>query len=276
MPGALPSGQGGGDPEAGAGAGARTAINASVNGIATAGNRFTIDGVSNSEPMNGWISIAPPIEAIEEFKVQTSNPGAEFGVFGGAVVNLTMRSGTNEIHGSLFEYLRNDKLNAKPFFSTVKAPWKTNQFGGTLGGPILRNKFFLFGDYQGMRLRQGNTYNLSVPTANMQQGILLPAEGFATVYDPDSSSTAGGVTPFPNNTIPAGRWDAVTKKVMALWPQPNQAGTRPGPYSNYGTNVSDAQTSNAFDVKGDYQFARLGRIFLRESTPNATWTWQPF
>ena len=179
MPGSLPSGQGGGDPEAGAGAGARIAINASVNGISTAGNRFTVDGVSNSEPMNGWISISPPVEAIEEFKVQTSNPGAEFGVFGGAVVNLTMRSGSNEIHGSLFEYLRNDKLNAKPFFSTVKAPWKTNQFGGTLGGPIVRNKFFIFGDYQGMRLRQGNTYNLSVPTASMQQGILLPQEGFA-------------------------------------------------------------------------------------------------
>jgi Carboxypeptidase regulatory-like domain len=265
MPGSLPSGQGGGDPEAGAGAGARTAINASVNGISTAGNRFTVDGVSNSEPMNGWISISPPVEAIEEFKVQTSNPGAEFGVFGGAVVNLTMRSGSNEIHGSLFEYLRNDKLNAKPFFSTVKAPWKTNQFGGTLGGPIVRNKFFIFGDYQGMRLRQGNTYNLSVPTASMQQGILLPQEGFATAYDPDSSSTAGGVTPFPNNTIPSARWDPVTRKVMALWPQPNQAGTRVGPYSNFGTNTSDAQTVNAFDIKGDYQFAKLGRIFLRES-----------
>jgi hypothetical protein len=265
MPGAVAAGQTGTDTEASAGAGARSSISASVNGISASGNAYTIDGVLNSEPGNAYISIAPPIEAVEEFKVQTSNPSAEFGLFGGSVVNLTIRSGSNDFHGSLFEYLRNDKLNAKPFFSAKKALWRTNQFGGTFGGPIKRNKFFIFGDYQALRLRQGNTYNLSVPTAAMQQGILLPTEGFDVAYDPNSSSTPSGRTPFPNRTIPANRWDSVTKQVMGLWPQPNQPGTRVGPYQNFGVNTSDAQTMNAFDVKGDYQFEKIGRIFLRES-----------
>jgi hypothetical protein len=265
VPGSIAGGQTGTDTEASAGAGARSAIAASVNGVSVNGNGYMIDGVANSEPGNAYISIAPPVEAIEEFKVQTNNPGAEFGLFGGAVVNLTIRSGTNSFHGSLFEYLRNDKLNARSFFTATKAPWKTNQFGGTFGGPIKRNKFFVFGDYQGLRLRQGQTYNLSVPTPAMQQGILLPAEGFDVAYDPASATTPSARTPFPSNTVPTSRWDPVTQKVMALWPQPNQPGTRVGPYSNFGINTSDAQTVNQFDVKGDYQFDKLGRIFLRES-----------
>jgi len=96
-----------------AAAGARSAIHASVNGLPWSGNNFLLDGVANNEPLNAFINVTPPLEAIEQFKVQTNNPTAEFGVFGGAVVNLTMRSGTNALHGSLFEYLRNEKLNYK-------------------------------------------------------------------------------------------------------------------------------------------------------------------
>jgi hypothetical protein len=267
VPGAVPLGHGDAT-ESASGAGARTAITASVNGVPWSGTSYTIDGVSNSEPMNAFINIAPPIEAIEEFKVQTSNPSAEFGTYGGAVVNLTLRSGTNNVHGSLFEYLRNDDLNARSFFAVQKAPWKTNQFGGTLGGPIIRNKAFFFGDYQGLRLRSGRTYNLGVPTAAMLDGRLLSSEGFATIYDPDSSATAAGVIPFPNNEVPKLRWDPISTKVLSIYPRANSAPSTPGPYQNFRLNASDSQRMDAFDIKGDYQFEKLGRLFLRESYVN--------
>jgi len=167
VPGAIPRGVATA-PESSSGAGARTFITSSVNGTPWSGTSYTIDGVNNSEPLNAFINIAPPIEAIEEFKVQTSNPSAEFGTFGGAVVNLTMRSGSNAFHGSLFEYLRNQSLNARSFFAASKAPFKTNQFGGTIGGPIVWNKAFFFADYQGLRLRNGVTYNLNVPTPSIR------------------------------------------------------------------------------------------------------------
>src|SRR6185503_10973128 len=96
--------------------------------------------------------------AIQEFKVQTNNPSAEFGVFGGAVVNLTIRSGGNRFNGSVFDYYRNDSLNARNFFAATKAPFNSHQFGGTFGGPIRRNKAFFFGDFQGLRQDQGRTF----------------------------------------------------------------------------------------------------------------------
>ena len=264
VPGAIPRGFDGTAAESGSSAGARTFITSSVNGVPWSGTSFTLDGVNNAEPLNAFINVAPPIEAIEEFKVQTSNPNAEFGTFGGAVVNLTLRSGSNEFHGSLFEYLRNDALNARNFFATTKAPFKTNQFGGTFGGPIIKNKAFFFGDYQGMRLRQGQAYLFNVPTAAMRQGILLPSEGFSTIYDPDSSPSSASVTAFPDNRVPMSRWDPIAAKVLQLWPQPNLTPDRPGG-PNYFENASNAQNVNAFDVKFDYQFERFGRVFARES-----------
>jgi hypothetical protein len=264
VPGAVPRGWSDAT-ESAAGAGSRTPILSSVNGIPFSGTSFTLDGVVNEEPLNAFINVAPPIEAIEEFKVQTSNPSAEFGVFGGAVVNLTLRSGTNELHGSLFEYLRNEKLNARSFFAASRVPFKTNQFGGSLGGPIKKNKAFFFGNYQGLRLRTGTTLNINVPTPTMRDGILLTEEGFSTIYDPDSSSTAAGVLPFAGNRVPASRWDPVAARVLNIWPQPNKAPARPGPFQNYIENVSDSQNMDAFDLKFDYQFERAGRLFVRES-----------
>ena len=265
VPGAVPAGNSDA-PESASGAGARSQIQSQVNGVNWSGTTYTLDGVSNSEPLNAFINIAPPIEAIEEFNVQTSNPRAEFGTFGGAVVNVTLRSGTNDFHGSLFEYLRNQDLNARSFFAAAKAPFKTNQFGGTIGGPIKKNKAFFFFDYQGLRLRQGNSYLINVPTAAMRQGFALPSEGFATIYDPMSASNTAAVTPFPNSQVPMTRWDPVTAQVLDIWPQENIAPSRPGPYSNYFQNVSNSQTMNAIDVKADYQFERVGRLFVREST----------
>ena len=263
VPGAVAKGFGDAT-ESGAGAGARTAITSSVNGVPWSAVSYTLDGVYNAEPLNAFINIAPPVEAIEEFKVQTSNPSAEFGTFGGAAVNLTLRSGTNQYHGSVFEFVRNEALNSRDFFSSSKAPYKTNQYGGTLGGPIVKNKFFFFGDYQGMRYRQGSTYNINVPTTAMKTGVMNSAEGFDTIYDPLSSSSSATTTPFANNTIPSARFDPVSAKVLNLW-APGNVSSAVGPYSNYQENVSNKQNVEAFDVKFDYQFETLGRLFFRES-----------
>jgi hypothetical protein len=259
-PGAFATGQGDG-AEAASASGGRSAVTSSVNGLPWAGTQFTIDGVTNMELGSQNINISPPLEAIEEFKVQSNNPGAEFGGFGGAIVNLTMRSGTNEIHGSLFEYIRNEKLNARTFFAATKPGFKTNQFGGTVGGPIIKNKAFFFGDYQGMRMRQGSTTTANVPTQSMRQGIFSTAEGFPTIYDP-----SGGM-PFPDNTIPASRFDQVAAKVKNLWPEATQAATayNNGPVSNFTQNLSKQETQNQVDLKGDYQLGTKVRFFVRES-----------
>jgi hypothetical protein len=137
-PGAMPFYSRGDSAENASAAGAKIATAHSVNGMPWSGNNYLLDGVVNNEMQNAYINITPPLEAIQEFKVQTSNPTAEFGIFGGASVNLSIRSGTNDFHGSLFDYLRDDSLNTRSYFAQTKAPYNSHQFGGTLGGPILR------------------------------------------------------------------------------------------------------------------------------------------
>ncbi len=242
-----------------AAAGARSAIHASVNGLPWSGNNYTIDGVNNSEPLNAFINLTPPLEAIQEFKVQTNSPTSEFGSFGGAIINLTMRSGTNELHGSVFEFVRNDIFNARDFFAVQKAPFKTNQFGGTIGGPIKKNTLFFFGDYQGLRERLGRTQVITVPTALQRQGILT--EGSAPdIFDP---LTFDPLTrqPFPGKVIPPGRLDPIARRVADIWPAPN----RPGLVDNYIENNSLAATVDQFDVKVDWQVRPHDSVFARES-----------
>ena len=218
-PGAMPFYGRGDSAENASAAGAKIATAHTVNGMPWSGNNYLLDGVVNNEMQNAYINITPPLEAIQEFKVQTNNPTAEFGVFGGAAVNLTLRSGTNELHGSVFEYLRDDALNTKSYFAPTKAPYNSHQFGATLGGPILKNRAFFFADYQGLRLDQGRTAVLTVPTALMRQGNF--SEIRDVVHDPLTGQ------PFPGNVIPAGRQNPITRQVLnEIYPLPNAAGPR--------------------------------------------------
>ncbi len=237
-----------------AAAGAVSPIHATVNGMPWSGNHFTLDGVNNYEPLNAFINVTPPLDSIQEFKVQTNNPSAEYGSFGGAIVNILMKSGTNEFHGSLFEYVRNDILNARNFFAASKAPFKTNQFGGTLGGPVVKNKLFFFMDYQGSRDRQGRTQVITVPTALQRQGILTEGDQ-PPIYDPLTRQA------FPGNIIPQSRINPITAQVANIYPVPN----RPGLVNNYVENNSLSSTVNQFDVKGDWQVTSKDSIFGRES-----------
>jgi len=193
-PGAMPFYSRGDSAENASAAGARIATAHSVNGMPWSGNNYLMDGVANNEPQNAYINITPPLEAIQEFKVQTNNPTAEFGVFGGAAVNLTIRSGTNQLHGSAFDYWRDDKLSTKTYFAPTKAPYTSNQFGGTFGGPIVKSRAFFFGDYQGLRLDAGRTQTLTVPTALMRQGNF--SEVSNRIFDPTTGAAyAGNIIP---------------------------------------------------------------------------------
>ena len=149
-----------------------------VNGQRDGSNNYMIDGADNNEVLLGIVTTLPPPEALGEFKLQTNAFSAEFGRAGGAVISVTTRSGTNELHGSVYEFLRNSALDARgPFDRGNLPPLRQNEFGATLGGPIRKNRTFLFGDYSGFRQRAGQSATVSVPTLNQRNGIFLASEG---------------------------------------------------------------------------------------------------
>jgi len=207
----------------------------SANGERPAQNNYLLDGIDNNSDNVDFLNgtnyvILPPIDAIQEFKVQTGDYSAELGRAAGAVVNATIKSGTNSIHGDAFEFFRNDKLDAADWFednssTPVKGEYRFNQFGGTIGGPIIKNKVFFFGDYQGTRRVQGTSFTSTVPTANEQksnfqnlQDILVQQAGAArtdilgrsiqrgTVLDPGTTRyvAAGAVDPVSGLTNTSG------------------------------------------------------------------------
>ena len=135
----------------------------SVNGLRVSNNNFLLNGVDNNEFGLGGVIVLPPPDAIQEFKTEENSMSAEFGR-GGAAVNVVLKSGTNHLHGGVYEFIRNDKLDAVNYFNQGQQPFKRNQFGGFLGGPIQKNRTFLFGDYQGSRLRASNPFLSTVPT----------------------------------------------------------------------------------------------------------------
>src|SRR5262245_27362789 len=157
-----------------------------ANGMRTRDNNFLLDGVDNNELNLNTVIIFPSVDAIEEFKVQTSTYSAEFGRANGGIVNLQIKSGTRQFHGSRFEFLRNDKFDANDLFNNkfgrAKPAFRQNQFGGTLGGPIRRDKTFFFMDYQGWRVRNALTFSSSVPTDLMRTGDF--SELSRIIYDP--------------------------------------------------------------------------------------------
>ncbi len=136
----------------------------SVNAQPTSFNNFTIDGVDDNERFIGTMIVRPSVDALQEMKVQTNLYSAEFGRTAGGVINFVTKSGTNAFHGSLFEFLRNQHLDARSFFAGAKPPYHQNQFGGSNGGAIKKNRAFYFGDYEGLRIHQGQTFVDSVPT----------------------------------------------------------------------------------------------------------------
>ncbi len=228
-----------------------------VNGARPQANNFMLDGVDNNESLVNTIVFFPPAEAIQEFKVQTSIAPAEYGRTGGAIVNAAIKSGSNELHGSAFEFLRNSELDARPTFAAERNPFRRNQFGGTLGAPIIKDKLFAFGDYQGFRQSTPIGVDFaSVPTPLMRQGNfseLLPST-------PIIDLTTGA--PFPGNIIPAARQNPVGAKYLNAYPLPNLPGKI---QQNFEIQRQQVQNFDDFDMRTDYNATLKDRIFGRFS-----------
>lgn len=215
-------------------------------------NNYQIDGVDNRESGRNGLAVGASVEAIGEFRVQTGLAPAEFGRGGGVIVNVATKSGTNQYHGSLYEFVRNDKFDARPFFANRVSPLKRNQFGGALGGPVKKDKLLFFGNYEGFR---------EAATGNPPVGLVMTdAERngtFAgTVVDPQNNRIQ-----FPNNTVPRSRFDPISVRILPLVPQPNSA----DPLRNFVFNsVPSGHTRRDYAVgRADYNMGEKGTLFSR-------------
>ncbi len=220
-------------------------------------NLFMIDGMDDRDQSVGTLKVFPNLESISEFKVQIGNSDAEFAT-GGAVVNVITRSGSNGIHGSAFEFLRNSDFDARQFFDAQKPPFQQNQFGFAVGGPIKRNKTFFFGDYQGLRIHSSVTSILSEPATNLRTG------DFSTypnkIYDPSTYNAATNARQqFPNNVIPPSRLDPIALRLLQIFAQPNL----PGQTNNFRFNTLSVQVQNQGDARVDHAFSDKDGLFGR-------------
>lgn len=252
----------------------------SANGQRTEENNFILDGVDNNSNLTDLINgasyvIKPPPDALEEFKVETSNYSAELGHSAGAVVNASIKSGTNEFHGSLWEYIRNDSLNAKDYFAATKPVYRQNQFGATIGGPFLKNKLFFFADAEANRVIFGETSSYTVPTIKMRTGdfseLLNPALSGVTyqrkLYQPGS----GGATPIAcngqQNVICASQIDPVAQKLINLYPLPN-LGVSGQTANNYRFQGKASDNTTQYDLRADWNIGVKDLAFARYSYSN--------
>ncbi len=201
-----------------------------INGGRPRTNEYLFDGISVLQPEPGQLAYYPTIDAIQEFKIESNSPAAEFGRFNGGVVNLTTKSGTNALHGNVFEFFRNEHLNARNYFQAsnpVKPDYHRNQYGGMVGGPIAKDRTFFFVDYQGQRQSIGRTVISNVPTLAERSGVFRQ-----NIYDP--ATTVGNIRQqFPNNTIPRSAMDPVALSLLERYPLPTNTATANN-YSLYG------------------------------------------
>ncbi len=226
-----------------------------INGGRPRTNEYLFDGISVLQPEPGQVAYFPVIDAIQEFKVESNSPPAEFGRFNGGVVNLTTRSGTNAFGGDAFEFLRHEALNARNVFQTAAADtpeYRRNQFGGVAGGPVVRDRTFFFADYQGQRQSIARTLTSTVPTLLQRQGIFTePISGrVPVIYDP---ATTNGLTrtPFAGNTIPAARIDSAALALLQRYPLPTSAGTA----NNYTRTTNETDDQDQWDARVDHKLA---------------------
>ncbi len=212
------------------------------------------------------LSLNPPNEALQEFKAVSNNYAAELGRTGGGYISMTTKSGTNEFHGSAYEWLRNEKLNARTFFAPNKAPLRYNIFGASIGGPIVKNKTFFFYNFEGGRRRTGVTVSRTVPHPGEAMGDFSRRTD-VLILDPATRVGTGAAQPFAGNIIPISRQDPLGRAVAALYPAGNvsTANVTRRAGNNYFANGSDALTQNYHTLRIDHDLTSKDRIFGRLS-----------
>jgi len=224
-----------------------------INGSRPRTNEYIYDGISVLQPEPGQVVFYPIIDGMAEFKLNVNAYSPEYGRSNGGTVMVIGKSGSNEFHGSLFEFFRNDALNARNLFAQPgpNPEFRRNQYGATIGGPVQKNATFFFVDWQGTRLRTGITRFSVVPTLAQRQGIFTQA-----IFDPASSPR----TQFPGNTIPASRFDPISSQVLQHYPLPNVAGA-----NNYVRTATEPDNQDQADFRLDRYFGERHRIFGRYS-----------
>lgn len=244
--------------------------NISVNGLRPELNNYLLDGVTNVDGNWNLLVVSPSIDTLQEFKIQTNSYSAEFGRSPGAQINAVTKAGTNEFHGALYEFLRNEKLDAKNFFdrpTTKIPPYKQNQFGGGIGGPIWlprlykgTNRSFFFFNYEGLRIRQAQTLVSTVPTDAVRNGDFSGTS--VVIYDPATARVVNGQTvrdPFPGNRIPTARISAAGKGLLDYYPRPNL----PGAVANYVDNETNRLDSDQYTARVDHQVSSRDNFYAR-------------
>lgn len=233
----------------------------SVEGASRSQNtEFQLDGADNTETTYNGVRMMPSIDAVQEFKIESNSFSADSGRFA-AIVNVAIKSGTNALHGSVFEFLRNDKLDARNFFALGRPAFKQNQFGGSLGGPVLKNRLFFFGDYEGTRVRKGLTFNGTAPGAAQRAGDYSATR--TTVFDPLTirpNPSGSGISrdQFPGNRIPEGRISPVARFFLPFIPVPNSG-------SQFIYSPSNRNNESKGDARMDYNLRANNSIFGRYS-----------
>ncbi|MBI1898372.1 MAG: carboxypeptidase regulatory-like domain-containing protein [Acidobacteria bacterium] len=261
----------------------------SINGGQAHHAEVQIDGVPATAGFNDSLTTIPSVDATQEFKVESNNLSAEWGRFSGGVVNVSTRSGTNDLHGSLYEFLRNSALDANAFFNNragqQKPPFRMNQFGFAAGGPVWlgrlyngRNRTFFFADYQGTRWRRGDVFITTLPAELERAGNFTQSfdqqRRMIRIYDPlttrlDPNRPGQYIRdPFPGNVIPSSRIDPVAQKISTYYPTPNTPGDPVTHVNNFVSNASRLIDKTDLGIRIDHNFSERFRLFGRVGIAN--------
>lgn len=229
----------------------------SVNGGREDGNNFLLDGVYNGDPKLNGVGVTSPVDAIREFEVSTASYDASHGRNASGQISVVLKSGSNGFHGTAYEFFRNDNLDARNFFAPAGEPdprYQRNQFGGSLGGPVVKDRTFFFVDYEGRRVNEGIARRTNVPTALERNGDFSRSPGLFAI-----DLFTG--QPFPGNVIPANRIHPVGRNLGALYPMPNRGAQG----QNYSAAPVSRDRSHTFDVRMDHQLSRGADLTARYS-----------
>ncbi len=247
----------------------------SINGGPNSMNAQMLDGNNNTLSYIGEVAVPLAVDAVEEFKVQSGTMSAEYGFTAGGVINLVTKSGTNEFRGTAYWFVRNDKFDARNTYAVRKLPLRYNQYGTSLGGPIIKNRTFGFFNWEQYLLRRSSPAILSVPIASWREGdfsnwytaagVLIP------VYDPETTrpnpAGAGLVRDvFPGNRVPRSRFDPITPKILAFWPEPNKPPINPYTQAQNFQNVGVQKVDwTQYHIRVDHRFGDRNSVFVRYS-----------